>query len=346
LERTISKTCHGEHSEEYLIDVQNTISEICCLFNHNREPLELPPPLLTLQEYVVFLGEARWNARQIEQYLSAIGYWTRRFGGEWDAVRSHPSISQALKGISTQVREKPIKQAPPLLRSDLHKLRKQLDLNQTKHALIWFVTVISMWGLFRLGEIFPRDANTPLSHLLRPAHFSIQAADDRRFLVVSLPYCKHYDPSQPYEVPLPETEDFDCPVAAYLNWIRMVKANQEFIIADPETGKLVPRNWYLRSLNLLLPHPNAGKRWTGHSLRSGGACMLALAGVEPWLIQKLGRWKDETFQRYIRSTPTMLHGLLIRQHSLWNGSEGRQRHKKPLSNPQLQEHYGMPPIPP
>jgi hypothetical protein len=37
-----------------------------------------------------------------------------------------------------------------------------------------------------------------------------------------------------------------------------------------------------------------------HSLRSGGACALALAGYSDTQIQKMGRWKSATFKEYIR----------------------------------------------
>jgi hypothetical protein len=37
-----------------------------------------------------------------------------------------------------------------------------------------------------------------------------------------------------------------------------------------------------------------------HSLRIGGACVLALAGFSDMHIQKMGRWKGETFKEYVR----------------------------------------------
>ena len=37
-----------------------------------------------------------------------------------------------------------------------------------------------------------------------------------------------------------------------------------------------------------------------HSLRSGGANALVLAGYSDWEIQKMGRWRGQTFKEYIR----------------------------------------------
>ena len=42
------------------------------------------------------------------------------------------------------------------------------------------------------------------------------------------------------------------------------------------------------------------KRINTHSLRSGGANALALAGYSDTQIQKMGRWRGATFKEYIR----------------------------------------------
>jgi hypothetical protein len=44
-----------------------------------------------------------------------------------------------------------------------------------------------------------------------------------------------------------------------------------------------------------------------HSLRIGGACALALSGYLNMHIQKMGRWRGETFKEYVREE---LHSFL------------------------------------
>ncbi len=39
--------------------------------------------------------------------------------------------------------------------------------------------------------------------------------------------------------------------------------------------------------------------FTSHSLRSGGACAAAAAGIPELLIQQLGRWKSPAFKVYL-----------------------------------------------
>ena len=49
--------------------------------------------------------------------------------------------------------------------------------------------------------------------------------------------------------------------------------------------------------------PDGVPRWTGHTLRVTGAQGLALAGLDTWAIQLLGRWGSEAVRSYIRQAP-------------------------------------------
>jgi hypothetical protein len=59
----------------------------------------------------------------------------------------------------------------------------------------------------------------------------------------------------------------------------------------------------LKMAEEVLGHPERGipiERIDTHSLRIGGANSLSLAGWSDRHIQKLGRWRGETFKEYIR----------------------------------------------
>ena len=57
-------------------------------------------------------------------------------------------------------------------------------------------------------------------------------------------------------------------------------------------------------------HATLGHEVGGHSLWSGGATALALAGISDNAIQSMGQWASDTFRIYIRKHPVLLHALI------------------------------------
>jgi hypothetical protein len=70
-------------------------------------------------------------------------------------------------------------------------------------------------------------------------------------------------------------------------------------------GEVPTYSWFITRLQKVL-----GVEVAGHSLRSGGATALALAGVCNDLIQAIGRWASDTFCIYIHKHPILLQALI------------------------------------
>jgi hypothetical protein len=107
-------------------------------------------------------------------------------------------------------------------------------------------------------------------------------------------------------------EELACPVRAlgrrYLH-IRQHTADPSTFLSSFFTRKghfdVTDRNisTALKTAALVLAYPSRGfpvERIDTHSLRSGGANALSLAGYTDRQIQKMGRWKGATFKEYIR----------------------------------------------
>jgi hypothetical protein len=52
-------------------------------------------------------------------------------------------------------------------------------------------------------------------------------------------------------------------------------------------------------------------KYSSHSLRIGGASVLAAAGVPDYVIMKMGRWKSLAFLMYIRAASSMFRSAML-----------------------------------
>ncbi|KAF8328434.1 uncharacterized protein EI90DRAFT_3065283 [Cantharellus anzutake] len=66
-----------------------------------------------------------------------------------------------------------------------------------------------------------------------------------------------------------------------------------------DSGKIPTRSWFLGRLQEVITTGDVA----GHSLRSGGATALALAGTPLERIRAIGRWSSEAFLIYLRQNP-------------------------------------------
>lgn len=82
-----------------------------------------------------------------------------------------------------------------------------------------------------------------------------------------------------------------------------------------ENGSSPSRSWFLRIFHSRFP-----QKFSGHSLRLGGATALAQNGASMDFIQGAGRWSSEAFRSYVRGH------VVLRLPELLNhpiGAEGR-----------------------
>src|SRR5882672_9404701 len=71
------------------------------------------------------------------------------------------------------------------------------------------------------------------------------------------------------------------------------------------TGEVPTYSWLVQCMKLAL-----GDDVAGHSLRSGGATALAIAGTPDDHIQARGHWSSNSYHIYIHHHPVMLQSLL------------------------------------
>ena len=97
-----------------------------------------------------------------------------------------------------------------------------------------------------------------------------------------------------------------CPVAAILSYLveRTLLPGPLFVFAN---GRPLRKDALVQHMQQALSSAgiDAGK-YIGHSFRIGAATTAAAAGIEDSTIQTLGRWRSDSYQRYIRLQPEQL----------------------------------------
>ena len=102
-----------------------------------------------------------------------------------------------------------------------------------------------------------------------------------------------------------------CPVRAFRLY---AEATTPLYDDEPvfKGGKFSPpdRQHLTSSIRYLLKNTQySHQHYSSHSFRSGAATTAAAAGIPEWLIKILGRWRSNTYQVYIHSSPAMLQSI-------------------------------------
>ena len=103
----------------------------------------------------------------------------------------------------------------------------------------------------------------------------------------------------------------DTPTDPYKPFLAYLEAWDTQFPLNPELwlmlkGHVPTRHWFMSRLCQFFP-----KEIAGHSMWSGGATSLAVAGADLAMIQAVGRWSSDAFQIYIRKNPVLIHTVLF-----------------------------------
>ncbi|TYJ51263.1 hypothetical protein B9479_008178, partial [Cryptococcus floricola] len=277
----------------------------CARWHPGAPPV--PAPLPWVEAWLADGARERgFSGRKARLGLTALRSWHIDIGLSVEHLASL-SLERTLKGIDNLAGPRPGKQANPitlpLLRAAVGAIRADpAGFGGHFNALNLIAAyTLAFAGFLRSGE-FTYDAGLfdiafDLAHL----HFR-----DGEVASVLLPYSKTDPTHQGVLIALPRGVDPDvCPVRA----LRGLRA----AYPAPPTAPLFslaggvhsfPRHLVVDLyLNRALRRAGFTQRFTGHSFRRGAATWAAAQGCTPANTQRLGRWKGDSFRRYIQHSP-------------------------------------------
>ncbi|KAJ8597537.1 hypothetical protein M405DRAFT_693513, partial [Rhizopogon salebrosus TDB-379] len=245
---------------------------------HGRE---VDPTPDTLSYYVIWLSH-HIEPHSVDSYLSGIASKLELYFPQVHNARRSALATRTLKGCKRR-HSKPVKQKQPLTLDDLSVVvaHTQASSDYDDH-LFAALLVTGFKTLQWLGELVWLDTWQHQSyHMVTMRHTVSVSASGACYL---LPHQKNHSLGSGHEVvligePLGRPDPLKC-FAEYLGLHdALFPWRAELWLT--EAGTIPMRTWFMRRLRKFFPDVSI----SGHSMRAGGATVLAVSGVAPDLIR-------------------------------------------------------------
>ncbi|KAJ6502990.1 hypothetical protein DFH09DRAFT_844939, partial [Mycena vulgaris] len=232
--------------------------------------------------------------------IAAVKAWHIIHGEEWQGGLR---LRYTLRGVENLAPEgSKREERPPVTAAMLDALEAGLDHNEPKDAAVFTAACCAFWGQARLGELlsdtqgsFKRGRIPTAADLRQPS----TAAGSR---ILRLPYTKTKG-RRGEDAMLCRQRGASDPINAVESHLRTntIPPDMPLFSHHDAKGRLVclTRKKFLKRCNEVWSTLGFPTR-TGHSFRIGGTTELLLAGVNPDVVQAMGRWKSEAFKVYWR----------------------------------------------
>jgi hypothetical protein len=274
--------------------------EFCRLHN-----IALTPTPDTISLYVVWMS-SYIRPLSVDSYLSGI---CNKLEDDFPDVRNvrHSHLVQwTLAGCKCHFSH-PIKRKEPLSHNDLHTAYLRYHESSDHDDKLFLAQLyFGFETLQRLGELVWPDASKLQSYNQVPMHHTVRL--DKESVAYSLPLSKTDKFGQGSQVLVRRSKFNDDCLVIFTNYLQ---SRDSHFPHYPElwlrrNGEIPTQSWFNGRFQAVFV--NHG--FSGHSMRTGGATALALAGVSPQLIQAVGRWSSDEFKKYIWIHPYILQALI------------------------------------
>jgi len=246
------------------------------------------------------------NPKSVSTYLSGICNTLEPHFPNIRTLRLDPLVVRTLAGMKKLRGGLTPHRRRPLTEEDLLLLLAEYKTDRFDDCLFLAIVLCGFHALLRVGELTEPDSIAKRAFIKMTLRNTLKLLTDR--YSYHLPYHKG---DRFFEGNIVMVQSIQmsskCPVSWMKKYIALRDAKFPLF---PElwltsTGHAPTYTWVISHLRRSLDNEVGG-----HSLRSGGATALALAGVSDNAIQSMGRWASDTFRIYIRKHPVLLHALI------------------------------------
>ncbi|KAK3107546.1 hypothetical protein FSP39_017027 [Pinctada imbricata] len=264
--------------------------------NNSNNSLQLPVSEITLCNFIAHLFEKHYSPSSIASMLSAISY-IHKILGLCDNSQTF-LVRKILQGANKSA-SYPDSRLPITL-PILSRITNALDKTISEHfnrSLLCSIFTLALHGFFRMGELIAKKPAF-LTKVVQREDVSFPEAG---CVQVIIRYSKTMQNVHPITLFISGTNSsYTCPVQslrAYLSsHIHFSGPLFQFASGVPVSQHFVSSHLQ-KAITFIGLSP---KLYKSHSFRIGAATEATKRGLSQTEIQKLGRWKSDAFQKYIR----------------------------------------------
>lgn len=271
--------------------LEKTYKKFCNNFCYSSYPTSRA----TLLAYIAYLDLLEYPHSTIRVHLAAIRFENIIRGFDY-SLNDLPEIKLALRAIDRK--SGPPKQKLPITQDILLEMRSLITSSQ-EDCLIWAAMCLAHAGFLRVSEL-TNFADRPSLPSLRKVDIEFLHQGVR----VQIRRSKTDPKGSGHTLTLPCIDSPLCPRCSLHTYMQSRLDTCEpapcaFFVF--RTGEFLTRSVFSKMVSDLLTRLgyHSGDYGT-HSFRAGAATSAALAGLQPWEIKQLGRWKSDAYMVYIR----------------------------------------------
>ena len=254
-----------------------------------------PPPLMHIINYIVFLSNKGYSAPTAKSYISGISFKLKMH----DSVDHTKSFvaQKLLTGMSKKYKSADLRH--PITLSILRKIITVLPKvcnSQFEQVLFSSIFSLAFFGFLRIGEI---TDSAGVDHTIQVD--DVQFDDNKNSVTVTIQSSKtdQYGYNETLQV-MKNSDRIVCPVKQLLAYL-VIRPKIQGPVFCHLNHKSVTRFQVSSILKSALSFNGYNPdHYNTHSFRIGAATTAALMGKTDDEIKLMGRWKSNTFRRYIR----------------------------------------------
>ena len=265
-------------------------------FCHQNNLMDtLPIAEITLCNFIAHMFEQSYSPASISSTVSALSYVHKIYNLP-DAAQNF-MVKKILYGAHKSSKSPDYRL--PITTSILERLLTALESivpNYFNKILLQCIFSVAFHGFFRLGELIAKTpSQTPYVVQKQDVNFIPDAK-----VQITLRHSKTMQIPHPIIIQLTQASKQVCPVRSLQTFLS-THNHTEGPLFQNHAGSPVSYHFVTQHLQKAVSFIGLNPQfYKGHSFRIGAATEAAKRGLSQIEIQKLGRWKSDAFQKYIR----------------------------------------------